>query len=151
MVFELETSENKNLFCLKLLRNLHSLKDIGHNYFEFLEDSLISCCFRWYQIDLYLCTRDRIIIVVCADDHIISRKAKEDMELLLKFIKEKLSADTNNAGLNLMSFSFTNNRDVTTFLKIKIDAVAKKKHMHQSRLMQYIIRTLGLQDAAILV
>ena len=82
--YSLDTADSQHMHCLKLLRNLHGLKDGGYNWFECLKGGLLARGFKQSQTDPCLFVRGTLIMVVYVDDVIIAGKSISDIALLLQ-------------------------------------------------------------------
>ena len=69
----------------KLLKNLYGLKDAGKTWFDFLKKGLLEQGWKQSEIDLCLFTKDRILLIVYADDAILisPHKTLIDIEIYI--------------------------------------------------------------------
>ena len=85
-------------------------------------------------------------MVVHLDDVIMSGKSKNDIELLLKSPRNGMSMDANAKDKHLQSFVFTDDGNITSFMRIEIDTTFERKHLKQPHLMQRMLSAFGLND-----
>jgi hypothetical protein len=71
MGFRLKGGFDKELYVLKLNKNLYRLKQVGYNWYEKLKGEMIARGFTMCQSDPCIYTKDNIVVLVYVDDMLI--------------------------------------------------------------------------------
>ena len=143
--FKVEGEANTDQFCLKLLTNWYRLRDRELNWFDCIKIGLLDHEFKQSDIDPYLFTKGKIIIVVYIDDVIIASKGSRHIENLLHSLKYKTDVNSGVRKLELKKFDFTDDRDIKTFLGVNIDKTdPTSMHISQPHLIARTLDTVGL-------